>query len=143
MSTNELAGRSICLLYDAIFSHCSGLQYLQTFRVFEGLITIANLEQIKNELVAALPSTSRLSTCDILQHDAHTSKQNAILGRVPPPQLQENDEQILFFVGVESSQLLPIWLMTFTQFTEFVHFAPEINLLTSGRYAFFSFSRML
>lgn len=74
----------------------------------------------------ALPDHTSLTTMRVAAvQSAELTQTDVSLGRhVDNDQLNVASDATLLFIGSEDSPLLPIWLMTYVQFTQIVHYAP-------------------
>lgn len=54
-----------------------------------------------------------------------------VLGRIIPECVANWQDATLIFIGLPSSPLLSIWLMTFTQFTHVLHYFPNEKKIVS------------
>ncbi|KAH7691419.1 Protein DPH-2 a [Aphelenchoides avenae] len=98
--------RRVFLLYDSVFEHCA--------------------DQMETAARRALGDHTSLTTLRVAAvQSAELSTEDVSLGRhVNRDQLDSATDATLLFVGSEDSPLLPIWLMTYVQFTHIVHYAP-------------------
>lgn len=48
-----------------------------------------------------------------------------MLGRIVPQSIDNWTDANLIFIGLPTSPLLSIWLMTFPQFTKILHYSPD------------------
>lgn len=61
----------------------------------------------------------------MLPENFDANQYDVSLGRVVDKRIKSWTEATLIFVGMESSPLLPIWLMSHVQFTNIIHFSPK------------------
>lgn len=54
-----------------------------------------------------------------------------MLGRIIPQSINSWEDANLIFIGLPTSPLLPIWLMTFPQFSNVLHYFPSEKIINS------------
>jgi hypothetical protein len=64
---------------------------------------------------------------------ADHSSNEIVLGRSVPA-FDDESKKLLIFVGSKETKLLPIWLMTFPFFNQYVHYVPDAKTLSPERY---------
>lgn len=78
-------------------------------------------------------SATNVVSCD-LASTSQTTDVDVVLGRIVPKHLlneaQQTSKTLLVFVGSRDSKLLPLWLMTFPLFNNYIHYVPEIDEFT-------------
>ncbi|KAH7720310.1 diphthamide biosynthesis protein 2 [Aphelenchoides avenae] len=106
VDASEEKERRVFLLYDSVFEHCADQMEVAGRRVFGAHTPLTTLR------VAAVQS-------------AELAMKDVSLGRhINKDALDAATDATMLFVGSEDSPLLPVWLMTYVQFTHIVHYVP-------------------
>lgn len=82
------------------------------------------LESIKNVLNSLNSKLKNTIICNVVRNESNCDE--IVLGRRVNNIIKEwTDSATLIFVGMDSSPLLLIWLMTFVQFTNIICYSPK------------------
>lgn len=75
-----------------------------------------------------LTKSKNFISCDVVKNTSNLNhnQSDIALGRSVDKNIKKwVDSATLIFVGLDSSPLLPIWLMTFVQFSNIIYYSPK------------------